>query len=53
MLFVYVILDVVNRNSSDAEFVSRHNIMPYVGVLTDREAGRTLSPVAFPSIGAQ
>ncbi|GBE80519.1 signal peptidase subunit [Sparassis latifolia] len=36
------------RNVPPANYTLKYNIMPYVGLLTYGEAGRTLEPVAFP-----
>ncbi|PVG03180.1 signal peptidase 22 kDa subunit [Serendipita vermifera] len=37
------------RNVSDAQFVLKYNVMPWVGPLTWGEGGRTVSKVQFPS----
>ncbi|KIM33770.1 hypothetical protein M408DRAFT_325375 [Serendipita vermifera MAFF 305830] len=37
------------RNVSDAQFVLKYNVMPYVGPLMYGEGGRTQSSVRFPS----
>ncbi|EPQ57140.1 signal peptidase [Gloeophyllum trabeum ATCC 11539] len=36
------------RNAQAANYTLRYNLMPYVGVLTYGEAGRTSEPVPFP-----
>ncbi|KDQ12085.1 hypothetical protein BOTBODRAFT_34702 [Botryobasidium botryosum FD-172 SS1] len=36
------------KNVSEATFMLEYNIMPYVGVLTSGEVGRTLEPMRFP-----
>jgi signal peptidase complex subunit 3 len=37
------------RNVSEAQFVLKYNVMPYVGPLVYGEGGRTKGPVSFPS----
>jgi len=36
------------RNVPPAHYTLKYNVMPYVGVLTYGEAGRTLEPIPFP-----
>jgi signal peptidase complex subunit 3 len=41
------------RNAPSAHYALKYNIMPYVGVLTFGEAGRTLEGVTFPEAQAR
>jgi signal peptidase complex subunit 3 len=41
------------RNARSAHYVLRYNVMPYVGVLTYGEAGRTVEAVPFPEAQAR
>ncbi|KAG6862268.1 hypothetical protein C0995_002199 [Termitomyces sp. Mi166 len=41
-------LESTFKNVSAAHYALKYNVMPYVGLLTYGEAGRTVDPVAFP-----
>ncbi|KAG5715937.1 Signal peptidase complex subunit SPC3 [Termitomyces sp. T112] len=41
-------LESTFKNASSAHYALKYNVMPYVGLLTYGEAGRTVEPLAFP-----